>query len=243
MAETIPAVKFTNVSFGYDHIFQLKGISFAIETGDFVSIIGPNGSGKTTLLKLILGMMTPQEGNIDVFGLPPHKALHRMGYVPQRLHVDPEFPITVLELVLTGRLSRLSWSGRYRPEDYQIAEDALKTVAIADLAGRPFGTLSTGQAQRALIARALAGGPELLVLDEPTANVDPSSARDIHQILKTLTQGMTIIMVTHNIDTVIHDTQKVLCVQDGVVELSPEQVCEHFAIGLYHTPLINTEGS
>jgi len=230
-----PAVQFHDVSFGYDHLFTLEKINFTIQPGDFVGVIGPNGSGKTTILKLILGMLQPREGKVQVLG--------KLGYVPQRLHLDPKFPISVRELVLSGRLSQLPWYGRYSQADKDIAERAMETVKIADLKDQRFGTLSTGQAQRALLARALAGEPKLLILDEPTANIDPESSAEIHQILKGLAKHMTVIMVTHDLTTVIHDTKKVLCVQEGVTEFSPDEVCEHFAIGLYHAPLIQKEDS
>ncbi|NGX58616.1 MAG: High-affinity zinc uptake system ATP-binding protein ZnuC [Chlamydiae bacterium] len=238
MTDRPPLIQFKDVSFGYDHLFTLQNIDFSIFPGDFVGVIGPNGSGKTTVLKLMLGMLQPNEGTVEIFGTQQSEGYLRMGYVPQRLNLDPKFPISVMELVLSGRLSQLPWYGRYQKEDKQAALDALETVKLTEFKNQPFGTLSTGQAQRALIARALAGKPELLILDEPTANVDPNSSADIHRILKNLAGEMTVVMVTHDLRTVIHDTQKVLCVQDGVTELSPDQVCEHFAYGLYHTPLI-----
>jgi len=219
------AIQFKQVSFGYDHLFTLHKINFTINQNDFIGIIGPNGSGKTTILKLILGTLNSREGTIEIFGKTPAESYQKMGYVPQRLHLDPKFPISVIELVLSGRLSHLPWYGRYRKSDLEKAMQALETVNIADLKDRQFGTLSSGQAQRALIARALAGQPELLILDEPTA-------------LNKLSTSMTIVMVTHDLHTVIHDTHKVLCVHEGVTELSPDKVCEHFAYGLYHTPLI-----
>jgi len=242
MPKRPPIIQFNNVSFGYDHLFTLEGIDFQIEEGDFVGVIGPNGSGKTTILKLILGILEPSRGGVEIFGRRPGLSYDKMGYVPQKLHVDPMFPISVLELVLTGTLWRLPWWGRSRESDRRIALEALERVGIEHLKERQFGTLSSGQAQRALIARALAGQPKLLILDEPTANVDPESSADIHQILKKLSEEMTILMVTHDLHTVIHDTNKVLCVHEGVSELAPDKVCEHFAYGLYHTPLIREEG-
>jgi len=241
MPDSSSVIQFNDVSFGYDHLFTLKNISFVIHPGDFVGIIGPNGSGKTTILKLILGMLEPKLGSIEIFGRKPSDSYQQMGYVPQRLHLDPKFPISVMELVLTGRLSYLPWYGRYHQTDRDIALQALETVNIAELKDQQFGTLSTGQAQRALMARALAGQPELLILDEPTANVDPESSAEIHRILKELSKKMTVVMVTHDLHTVIHDTQKVLCVHEGVTEIAPNKVCEHFAYGLYHTPLIRQE--
>ncbi len=235
---TSHAIQFKDVSFGYNHMFVLENMNFFIDQGDFVGVIGPNGSGKTTLLKLMLGLLQPSSGVIEILGKPPRQAGSRIGYVPQAMHVDREFPISVFELVLSGRLSHLNWYGRYCNKDKEAARKALETVRLSDLQYRPFGTLSTGQAQRVLIARALSAHPEILILDEPTASIDPETSEDILRILKGLTSKMTVVMVTHNLRTVIHDTKKVLSVQKGVTEMTPEQVCQHFAYGVYHPPLI-----
>ncbi len=235
---TSQAIQFKDVCFGYNQMFVLENMNFSIDQGDFVGVIGPNGSGKTTLLKLMLGLLQPSSGVIEIFEKPPRQAGSRVGYVPQAMTVDRQFPISVFELVLSGRLSRLSWHGRYLSEDKEAAKQALETVKLSDLRNRSFGTLSTGQAQRVLIARALSAHPEILILDEPTASIDPETSEDILRILKGLTSKMTVVMVTHNLRTVIHDTKKVLSVQKGVTEMTPEQVCQHFAYGVYHPPLI-----
>lgn len=233
-----PVIEFNNVSFGYNHRFFLKDINFSLNAEDFAGVIGPNGSGKTTLLKLMLGLLVPSSGDVKVFGKPPKTVSSLVGYVPQSSALDLQFPVSVFDLVLSGRLSHLPWWGRYRKEDKEAALSALKTVKLESFQNQPFGTLSSGQAQRVLIARALAAKPKLLVLDEPTASIDPASSEDILRILKTLPRPITIVMVSHNLPTVINDTQKILVVREGVTIMTPEEVCEHFAYGLYHTPLI-----
>lgn len=227
-----------NLSFCYEETPVLYNINFFVEKGDFVGIIGPNGGGKTTLLKLILGFLEPTSGSLTVFGKSPHAVSTRMAYVPQSNRFDKQFPITVFDLVLSGCLSRLNWFGQYRHEDKEKALAALEKVGLISFRNAAFGTLSGGQAQRALIARALVSDPELLLLDEPTASVDAQAEADIYALLQTLKGKMTLLMVTHDLRAAIEQVGKVLCVQGSVVTLKPEEVCEHFAFGLYHSPLI-----
>lgn len=229
-----PAVLLNRLSFGYDEEIILNEASFRIEKGEFVCIIGPNGGGKTTLLKLLMGLIKPSSGLIELFGLSPKAARTRIGYVPQILRCDRQFPISVMELVLEGRLSRAPWWGSFREDDKIAALKALEKVGLVEFKDRSFGTLSGGQAQRALIARALASEPELLLLDEPTASVDSKAETDIYSLLKELTGSITIIMVTHHLKTVVDFAPRILCVQKEIFSLKPEQICEHFAIGLYH---------
>jgi len=237
-------VSLQNVSFAYQGTPVLKEISFDIKQGEFIGIIGPNGGGKTTLLKLILGFLKPSSGKISIFGKYPSStqtdSICRISYVPQSLRFDKQFPISVLELVLGGRLSHLPWYGRFSHADKLAALEALDRVGMVDFHHRAFGNLSGGQAQRALIARALASNPNLLLLDEPTASVDAQAELDIYNILKKLQGNMTIVMVTHNLQAAIELVEKVICVQNTAVILNPQQVCEHFAFGLYHPKLLNS---
>lgn len=238
-----PVIDFSNVSFAYESNLILKDISFSVMPGESIGIIGPNGGGKTTLLKLILGFLKPQDGRICIYGKSPKDALSAVSYVPQAMHFDKQFPISVYDLVLSGRLSGLPWYGIYSAKDHKAAHEALARVELEDFAKIPFGNLSGGQAQRALIARALASEPKILLLDEPTANVDAKAESYIYSLLKELEGKMTILMVTHDLNAVIEQVQRVLCVQKSLVELLPEQVCEHFVFGLYHKPLLKLEDS
>jgi len=231
------AIEVEDLSFAYQDHLVLRDVSFRIKTGEFIGIIGPNGGGKTTLLKLLMGSLMPQKGRIKVFGNAPQYFLEHISYVPQTVRFDKQFPISVLEVVLMGRLAYLPWYGWYNKEDLQIAREALARVKMSHLENRPFGTLSGGQAQRVLIARALASKPKLLLLDEPTASIDTQAQAEVYNILEELTGTMTILMVTHDLGVAIDRVEKVLCVQNNVMLLTPQEVCEHFAIGLYHTPL------
>lgn len=238
-----PAVSVKNLSFSYQDMSVLKDISFDIQQGQFIGIIGPNGGGKTTLLKLLLGFLKSPPGKIQIFRQNPIAARRYVAYVPQSLRFDKQFPISVIELVLQGRLSHLPWYGCFSKKDKDIALDALNRVGLSDLQHRPFGSLSGGQSQRALIARALASEPRLLLLDEPTASVDAQAEADIYHILKKLQGDITILMVTHNLQAAIELVENVICVQHTAFTLDPQQVCEHYTFGLYHAPLIKLNTS
>lgn len=227
-------------SYGDDPIFS--NISFEIEEGEFIGIIGPNGGGKSTLLRLILGFLTPAKGSLTVFHKSPGKALHQMAYVPQNMRFDKHFPLSTLELVLQGRLFHLPWHGIWKKHDIKKAHLALEEVNLAHLKDRPFGTLSGGEQQRALIARALVSDPKILILDEPTANVDQTAEKTILNLLSSLQRKMTILLVTHDLQTAIDQVSRVLCVQREIVSYSPKEICEHYALGLYHPPLLTVGG-
>ncbi len=232
-----PIIELSNVTFCYDDVPVLNNTSFQVSEGEFIGIFGPNGGGKTTLLRLIMGFLKPTSGTVKVFGTTPEKAQKYIAYVPQRLSFDKDFPISVMELVLSGRLSHLPWYGRFSQNDCDIASEMLDLVGLSNFKYVSFGTLSGGQAQRALIARALVSNPKLLLLDEPTASVDTDAELEIYKILEDLKGKVTILMVTHHLETAMHQVQRVLCVKQNVISLQPEQVCEHFTIGLYHPPL------
>lgn len=205
------------LTFGYGGEPILRNVDLAIPAGDFVSVVGPNGSGKTTLLKLALGLLKPDAGTIEVFGQPPHRSRRRMGYVPQHPRLDPLFPVCALDVALMGRLGRAPLLGPWRPEDRAAALAALAEVGLADKAGDHFASLSGGQKQRVLIARALAGGPDLLLLDEPTAGLDAHIEEDFYRLLEQLNRRLTIVMVSHDLGFVAGVVRSVVCVGREVV--------------------------
>ena len=215
------AIAIRGLDFGYGREPLLRGVDLTIPAGDFVSVVGPNGSGKTTLLKLALGLLKPRAGTVEVFGLAPEQARRRVGYVPQHPHLDPLFPVGVLDVALMGRLARAPALGRWRREDRTAARDALAEVGLADLADRHFASLSGGQKQRVLIARALAGGPDLLLLDEPTAGLDAHVEEDFYRLLEELNRRLTIVMVSHDLGFVSGFVRSVACVGRGDVVIHP----------------------
>ena len=213
-----PFIEIRDLSYSYGNAPVLAGVNLVLEGQEFAAVVGPNGGGKTTLLKLILGLLTPVEGQVRVFGVPPRQARGRIGYMPQHVQVDLSFPVTVLDVVLMGRLGRGGgvW-GAYGRRDRQAALQALDQVGLAELAGRPFRALSGGQRQRILIARALAGEPELLLLDEPTANVDVVGEREVFDLLQELNRCIPIVVVSHDLGFVSPYVGKVVCVNRQVV--------------------------
>lgn len=235
MAE--PIISVSNLDFSYDKTPILENVNFCIQPGEFIGIFGPNGGGKTTLLKLMMGLLKPTRGNISSPANSSKGTRVKIGYVPQILRFDKDFPISVLDVVLMGCLSQLTWWGAYPKQAKHKALEALAKVALTDFAKAPFGTLSGGQAQRTLIARAIVTNPEILFLDEPTASVDPQAELEIHNLLSELNSTMTIIMVTHDLQSMIDKAKRLLCVHRRVTTMQPKEVCEHFALGLYHTPL------
>jgi zinc transport system ATP-binding protein len=203
-------LRFDRVSFSYGSFKALENASFHIHQGEFIALAGPNGSGKTTALKLLLGLEQPQSGAIHLFGAGSALGERsRIGYVPQQSAYDPAFPISVLEAVQMGRLTSLS--RRFDAGDRAAVEEAMEQAEIADLARRPYRALSGGQRRRALVARALAAKPELLVLDEPTANMDRESEDRLFATLGKLKRNTTILIVTPDTGFVSALTDRVLC--------------------------------
>ena len=212
---SVPAVCVKGVDFSYDGTTVLEGVNLDVDAGNFATVIGPNGGGKTTLIKLILGLLRPQAGEVRVFGQRPRDVTGRIGYAPQHAQYDPKFPVTVSDVVLMGRLHRLG-VGRYAHRCKEAVMRALEELRLADLALRPFNALSGGQRQRVLIARALVSDPELLLLDEPTANIDAAAGNRILELLGELNRRMTIIMVSHDFGVVSGMAGSVICVNRDV---------------------------
>jgi len=204
-------LQFEDVCFAYENSEILHNISFPVRKGDMLAVVGPNGAGKSTLLKLTLGLLKPLRGKIRIFNLPPNKCRTKIGYVPQYLIFDQAFPVSVLDVVLIGRVDKHLF-GPFRKKDKIIAMDALEKVDLAHLATRPFSKLSGGERQRVLIAQALVSNPELLLLDEPTANVDNKTEHEIYNLLNRLNKDITIIIVSHNLNVVTRHASHVLCV-------------------------------
>ena len=223
-------IEIEDLFFSYDSVNILERVTLGIGAGEFVGIMGPNGGGKTTLLKLLMGFLKPTRGKVAVQG--------KIGYVPQVNRTDRDFPITVGELVLLGALSKCGFWGAYPSEVKARAAELIRLLGLEPHEGKVFGSLSGGLAQRALLARALLGDPDLLILDEPTANIDAQSTAVIFDLLESLKGKKTILIVSHDLKTIIERVDRVLCVQCEVSSLKPKDVCEHFALGLYHTPLL-----
>lgn len=218
-------IEMEGVSFSYGAAPVLERISLQVKEGEFLGIVGPNAGGKSTLLKLVLGLLEPQSGRIRVLGRRPGEARQLIGYVPQYPSFPRDFPITVEQAVLIGRLgmsTRHGWLkglsfGRFNKVDRSATQRALEEVEAADLAGRQIGSLSGGQLQRVLLARTLVADPAILILDEPTANIDQRLESDIFDLLKRLNQRMSILVVSHDIGFVSGYVTRVACINRTLV--------------------------
>jgi len=217
------------LSFQYDATPLLRNVSLKIEKGECVAFFGPNGCGKTTLLKIFMGLLNPRKGVVVVEG-------ERMAYVPQISQLDRQFPITVLEAVKMGGIEKEVLRS-YRRGCEERAREMLMRVGLGEMTEHLFGSLSGGQMQRALIARALMSSPDVLFLDEATAHVDAEAEKVFHKLIKELKGSMTVVMVTHDLPGVASYIDRFFCVHESVTPYLPTEMCNHFAQGLYHPPL------
>ena len=206
-----------SVSFSYGAASVIQSVDLDVLEGEFLGVVGPNAGGKSTLLKLILGLLTPQSGRIRVLGRPPGEASRFLGYVPQYPAFARDFPVTVEQTVLMGRLGSGSWFGGYGRADREAADKALAEVEAKGLNKRQIGTLSGGQLQRVLLARALVSEPDILILDEPTANIDQRSEGDIFDLLRKLNERMTILVVSHDVAFISSYVGRVACINRTLV--------------------------
>jgi zinc transport system ATP-binding protein len=192
----------------------LSDVTLHIETGCNLGIVGPNGGGKTTLLKVILGLLEGYSGSVRVMGLSPREVCRRgdlVGYVPQRHDFESRFPVNVRQVVRMGLVGKAGLLRRYAAEDIERVEALMAHVGVADLARRPIGDLSGGQQQRVFIARALAAGPKLLLMDEPTVGVDVAGQRQFAELIHSLHEklGLTVVIVSHDLRAVAAGCGKV----------------------------------
>ncbi len=214
--DELKAISVKEVSFSYNSVPVLEYVTFNINRYEFLTMVGPNGGGKTTLLKIILGLLKPDSGTVRIFGKSPERSREKFGYMPQYTLFDPQFPVTVMDVVLMGCLDK-HFGGAYSKTDKQSARDALDEVGMGSFGKGRFSTLSGGQRQRVLLARAIVSRPEILLLDEPLANVDMEIENRLYSILQELNKRMTILMVTHDLGFVSPIAKNCICVNKRVV--------------------------
>jgi zinc transport system ATP-binding protein len=212
-----PVIELGHVGFAYEALPVLEDVTLEVSRGEFLGLVGPNAGGKSTLLKLILGLLRPQRGRIRVLGQTPRKARRRLGYVPQYPSFPRDFPIDVLSVVLMGRLGTTTRFAGWSKDDRAIARRTLIDVEAGDLITKPVGSLSGGQLQRVLLARALVSEPEALILDEPTANIDHRLEGEIFELLARLNDQLTIIVVSHDIGFISGYVSRVACLNRTLV--------------------------
>lgn len=216
-----PAVEYEDVTFSYpraggaDDACALRGVTLSVRAGERLGILGPNGGGKTTLLKLTLGLLRRYRGRIRVLGMDPQEGRRRrvIGYVPQRIEAEPGFPVSARQAVEMSAARGIPPWSRLPREAAERVERSLEAVGALEVADRPVGTLSGGQLQRVMIARALAGGPRILLLDEPTVGIDAAGQQRFADLIRSIQErlGLTVIMVSHDLRTIASGCDRVAC--------------------------------
>ena len=212
-ANTPAAIRVTHVSIHYGQTPAIADVCLDVQQGAYLGLIGPNGGGKTTLLNGILGLIPLTAGTVEIFGQPPQAVRRLVGYVPQHTTLNRRFPITVAEAVLAGRIpSGIRPFFRYTAEDRDAARQVIRRLGLENLASRQASQLSGGEFQKMLLARALVSQPKLLLLDEPTANVDAPSRMAIFELLQALRQDMTIVLVSHDLLELVTRVDSIACI-------------------------------
>ncbi len=222
-------IEIQNLNFSYNSQPVLRDLNLSVNPGDFIAMIGPNGGGKTTLLKLMLGLLNADSGSIRIFGQPAQDVSHRIGYVPQAVHINKNFPVSALDVVLMGKLKPGRGWSRHSQQDRVAALKALEQVEMKKFHDHLIGELSGGQQQRVFVARALVTNPELLLLDEPTASIDTKGQNELYLHLKELNEEITIIVVSHDLMVISGYIKSVICVNQrlyyhGHAELTGEMI-------------------
>ncbi|WP_373839190.1 metal ABC transporter ATP-binding protein [Methanospirillum sp.] len=232
-------IEVSNVFVRRNKQLVLEAVTFQVRKGDFFAIIGPNGSGKTTLVRAVLGLIPLDSGEILLFGSPANPETRaRIGYVPQTHVFDFSFPITVHEMVLTGRMGRKNGLfRRYTDEDNIAVKKALSRMSADFLGDRPVKELSGGERQRVLIARALVGDPDILILDEPTVYVDTPTEEHFYELLSSLSKEITIIMITHDIGVVSRHVNRVACLNRRLFMHESDQITPEMISSTYGCPV------
>ena len=233
LSERREVLRLENVWAGYNGHPVLEDINLSVKQQDFIGIIGPNGGGKTTLFKVMLGLITPTRGSVRILGESAAQGRRFIGYVPQQVEFDRNFPINVWDVTMMGRLGRRGLLQRYNTEDRSAVRLALQQVDILDMKDQSIGELSTGQRQRVYIARALATEPQILLLDEPMASVDTYITTSIYEVLQKLNQHIAIVIISHDMSAVSSYVKTVGCLNRRLFyhesrEITPDMLEEAY---------------
>ena len=238
-------VELSHIHASYSGRTVLHDVSLTIHQHDFLAIIGPNGGGKTSLLKIILGLKEPDQGSITRTNPVNSEKPLSIGYVPQITPLDADFPITACEVVLSGSLSRSRIGHRYNKKDREKTQQLMQQLHVDQTANQRISHLSGGQRQRVFLARALMSNPQLLILDEPTANIDPAGTVSMYDLLKDLNKTVSILMVTHDTSVISSHVKSVGCLNKTLVQHTAtdltSKMLEHGYPGPHHSLHIPTE--
>lgn len=237
MSSRPTVVEMRGVSYCFGHRPVVDDVDLDVYEDDFLGIVGPNGGGKTTLLKIILGLIAPHKGTVRVLGTTAAEARTRLGYVPQYANFALDVPVTVHELVMTGRLARAKFGRRYSAADREVVARVLEEMSLSHLAAREIRELSGGERQRVLVARALACEPELLILDEPTSNIDVTVEKAFHERLMELNKRIPIILVSHDLGFVSAYLTRIVLMSGKLKPADVATVHAHDVEDLYAGPI------
>lgn len=232
-----PVIELDSVSFRYGGPMILENVTLTVEKGEFLGVVGPNGGGKTTLLKLMLGLLDPTQGAVRVMGGMPAEARRQVGYVPQFVTFRRDFPISVEETVLLGRLGLAPTLGSYSKADREAARQAMVETEVLEFRRRSLSALSGGELQRVLIARALATDPKLLLLDEPTANIDLRVEKDIFDLLRQINARATVVVVSHDIGFISRYVTRIACLNRTLICHTTSEITGEVIAELYGRPV------
>jgi zinc transport system ATP-binding protein len=222
---------------GYDNETVLEDVDFTAFARDFVGVIGPNGGGKTTFLKVLLGLLSPWRGSVRIMSEPVRRGRRHLGYVPQIAEFDRAFPITVWDVVRMGLLRPGKLLRRYNAADNDRAAEALRRVDMLNLRRRPIGALSGGQRQRVYIARALVAEPQILLLDEPTASVDPKIRTGIYDLLSELNEHITILIISHDVGAISSFVKSIGCLNRHLFYHGEKELTTEMLEAAYQCPI------
>ena len=228
-----PIIQITNLDAAYEDKKVLCGVNLSVYEHDFLGIIGPNGGGKTTLIKCILGLHKPQHGRIRFFKNEKEVSGINIGYLPQNNTIDKKFPISVYEVILSGLSKEKSLFKCYNTKHHELVHNTIARMGLEGLENSPIGELSGGQLQRTLLGRALVSNPEVIILDEPDTYIDKHFEAKLYALLEEINKERTIILVSHDIGTVLKNVKTIACVNESVhyhplSEVSTEWLEKHF---------------
>lgn len=228
-----PIITLEHVFAGYEEKVALQNVSLEVFDHDFLGVIGPNGGGKTTLMRVILGMLKPFSGKVSYFREGRQVPEITIGYLPQYNDIDRQFPISVEEVVLSGLSREKKLFASFKDAHRQQVEQTLEKLGMNDFAQRPIGSLSGGQLQRVLLARAIVSRPEVVVLDEPNTYIDKRFQEQMYQMLDVVNRDCAIIIVSHDVGTILQNVKAVACVNrtlhyHDTPEISTDELSEHF---------------